>query len=204
MTLEQRILALAQAMGSELKATRNLVGLLSALSTVKKTSIVEALNEVVSTANGIGPIANLNTAAKGNLVLALNEVLDKLNKVPTTLIRDADNTGTQTTYSIDKITALIAQMRSDVLSTITGGITDTTMDTLKEIADFLKGSAAGGLVDSLAKRVSVNGVQTFTAAEQKTARDNIAAAGAADLQALANAMGNTDKDFAGAFTTALA
>lgn len=204
MTLEQRILALAQTMGTELKATRNLVGLLSALSTVKKTSIVDALNEVVSTSNGIGPIASLNTTAKGNLVLALNEVLDKLNKVPTTLIRDADMAGAQTTYSIDKITALIAQMRSDVLSTITGGITDTTMDTLKEIADFLKGSAAGGLVDSLAKRVSVSAVQTFTAAEQKTARDNIAAAAAADLQALSNAIGNTDKDFAGAFTTALA
>lgn len=176
LTLEQRILALAQTMGTELKATRNLVGVLSALGTTSKNSVVDALNEV----------------------------LEKLNKVdPSDIIKDGDTSGAKTTYSIDKITALIASMRADLLSTISGGITDTTLDTLKEIADFLKGNAAGGLVDSLSKRVSVSGAQSFDAAQQKTGRDNIGAAAAADLTALSSAIGNPDKDFAGAFTAAL-
>ena len=49
MTQEQRIIALAQAIGGDMKAIRLSIGDLTALSTTAKSNLVLALNELYAT-----------------------------------------------------------------------------------------------------------------------------------------------------------
>lgn len=51
MTLEERIIALAQAIGTDYKTLVATIGLLSNLETLDKTNIVAAINEVKTTAD---------------------------------------------------------------------------------------------------------------------------------------------------------
>ena len=72
MSLETRIVALATAVGTDIKAILANEGVLSSLTTTTKTSLVAAINEL--DAND-GDLASLTTTAKTSLVAALNEVV---------------------------------------------------------------------------------------------------------------------------------
>ena len=87
MTLEQRVLALAQAIGTDIKLLRSADGTLASLSTANKTSLVAAINEIFTIANAAGVQINDNAPASSTTVA----------------------------YSPAKITALIATAISDVL-----------------------------------------------------------------------------------------
>ena len=87
MTLEQRVLGLAQAIGADIKLLRNADGTLASLSTTNKTSLVAAINEVFSMATAAG--VQINDSAPAN--------------------------STTVAYSPAKITALIATSVSNVL-----------------------------------------------------------------------------------------
>ena len=64
MSLETRIIALAQAVGADVKALAASQGALSGLSTTAKTSLVAAINELVTSTAQINDAAgNGNTAA---------------------------------------------------------------------------------------------------------------------------------------------
>lgn len=174
-TLEQRLVLLAQSIGTDVKGLNNLIGVLSGLNTTNKTNLVAAINEVKAALATIDLTSIINDGA-------IAGVADK-------------------TYSADKIIALIAQAKADML----GGITDTTLDTIKELADFLKSnSVAGGVVEQLNKRVRVDAGQSFTSAEQIQARGNIGAAAVTDLVLLSNSIGNADHDFVADYNTAKA
>ena len=54
MSLETRIVALAQAMGTDVKALTTAQGSLSALNTTTKTSLVAAINELLTLIGGSG------------------------------------------------------------------------------------------------------------------------------------------------------
>ena len=54
MTLEQRLIALAQAMGADVKALLQAQGSLSALSTTAKNNLVAAINELKGAVDGGG------------------------------------------------------------------------------------------------------------------------------------------------------
>ena len=194
-------------MGVDVKALGNLIGVLSGLSTVAQGNVVAAINEVfkiASTANtSIGSIGGLTTTAKTDLVSAINEVKAALSSVDlTALIDDTALAGTTTkTYSADHILTLLSNLKTDIL----GGIPDTTLETIKELADFVANSSvANGIVAQMANRVRVDATQSFTSAQQAQARTNIDAASADDLATLTTNIGNTDHDFVADYTTAKA
>lgn len=87
MTLEQRVLVLAQAIGNDIKLLRSADGTLTSLSTTNKTSLVAAINEIFTIASNAG--------------IAIND--------------SAPSTSTTVAYSPAKITALIATAVSGVL-----------------------------------------------------------------------------------------
>lgn len=87
MTLEQRVLVLAQAIGNDIKLLRIADGTLTSLSTTNKTSLVAAINEIFTIASNAG--------------IAIND--------------SAPSTSTTVAYSPAKITALIATAVSGVL-----------------------------------------------------------------------------------------
>ena len=174
-TLEQRIIDLAQAIGTDVKALNNTVGVL----------------------------ANLTTTQKANLVAAINDLQAQISTLDlSSLINDAAGIGdTDVTYSADKIIALLDALKSDLL----GGIPPSTLDTIQELAEYLTDNqVAGGIVEQLANRVRVDAAQNFTAPQQAQARDNIGAAAASALTALVTALGNPDHDFVGDYNLAKA
>lgn len=206
-TLEQRIVSLAQSMGVDVKALRNLIGVMSGLSTSAQSNLVAAINEVfgITSANStsIGALSGLTTSSKSTLVAAINEVKAAVAAVDlTALIDDTALAGTiNKTYSADHILTLLSNLKSDIL----GGIPDSTLDTIKELADFVSNnSVANGIVAQMANRVRVDATQSFTNAQQAQARANIGAASAADLTTLSTNIGNTDHDFVADYNTAKA
>jgi len=221
MTLEQRIVLLAQAVGTDVKTIRSTVGVLANLTSTTKSDIVSALNEVLAktnvNSNAIGTLTSLTTSAKSNLVAALNEVHAQVSSVDMTqLINDAAQSGViDKTFSADRILSLVAGAVNQLVDSSPG-----TMDTLRELAAALGDNPnfATTITAALGNRVRVDAVQTFTAAEQEQARSNISAASiaaataaqaAADAaQAAADAInaaiGNTDHDLTLAYTTAKA
>lgn len=222
-TLETRMVDLAKAVGAEIKTNRSAIGGLGSLSTTAKGNLVAAINELLSkanaTASAVGTTGSLSTTAKDNLVAALNEVHAQVKAIDVTSVIDDTKTGAANkTFSIDKILDLLAVQKAAIVQQVTGGITDTTMDTLAEIAEFLKGNAAGGMVDALGKRVRVDAVQTFTEEQKVQGRSNIGAASASDLSTLQTSaaatktaldslsanIGNPTVDLVAAFNGALA
>ena len=206
-TLEQRIIALAQAVGTDIKTLTNAIGSLAGLSTSTKTNLVNAINEVWVTADAnktaIGSLAGLTTTAKTNLVAAINEVKAAVSAVDLTALIDDDALAgdTDVTFSADKTLALLGALETKIM----GGITPEALDTIKELADFLADeTVANGIVSQMANRVRVDAVQTFNAGQQAQARANIGAAAAADLAALTTAIGNTDHDYVADYNTAKA
>jgi hypothetical protein len=206
-TLEQRIVALAQSVGTDIKTLNNMIGVLSGLNTAAKSNIVAALNEVQVIATGntsaIGSLGGLTTTAKSNLVAAINEVKAAVSAVDlTALINDEALVGvTNKTYSVDKILGLLGALETKIM----GGITPEALDTIKELADFLSNeTVANGIVSQMANRVRVDAAQSFNSTQQAQARANIAAAAASDLATLTANIGNTDHDFVTDYTTAKA
>lgn len=221
MKLEQRILLLSQAIGTDVKALRGTIGVLANLTTTSKSDIVTALNEVLSktntNSNSIGTLTSLTTSAKGNLVSALNEVYASVSAIDlTSLINDSASSGvTNKTFSADRILSLVSGSIAQLVDSSPG-----TMDTLRELAAALGNNPnfATTIAASLGNRVRVDAAQTFTPAEQEQGRSNISAASIAAVtaaQASANAaqasadaialsLGNTDQDLVLAYTTAKA
>ncbi len=177
MSLETRIVALAQAIGSDVKTLTVAQGSLSALSTVAKSNLVAAINEIVSAVGSAG--AQIN---------------------------DSASTGdTLVTWSADKITASIAAAKTAVTNSLTDGAA-AALDTLNELAAALGNDPAFAttIAAQIANRVRFDAVQTLDTTQQAQARANIGAAAAADLTTLTTAMGDTARDLAAAYTTAKA
>ena len=177
-TLEQRIIALAQAIGTDVKDIRTKNGDLTALNTSTKLSLVAAINELKGSIDAIGgSAAGINDAA--------------------------GNGDTAVTWSADKIFDSIEAAKTAVRDSILGGAS-AALDTLQELAGALGNdpALAATISADLAKRVRFDAAQVLTASERQQARDNIQAAAAADLTALSNAIGNPDFDFAATYQTA--
>lgn len=190
-TLQTQITGLAQAVGADVKDINTKIGSMSgfaglvALPGPVKASIYALINELVtrtdSSSNAIGAMSGLNTAAKTTLVAAINELKASIAAVDlTALIDDEGVTGdVDVTYSVDKILALFSALETKIM----GGIAPETIDTIKELADYLTSNAvAGGIVEQLGKRVRVDAAQSFSAEQQAQARANIGGASQADLE----------------------
>ena len=162
-TQQERITLLAQAIAADIKQLTINQGTLTALSTSDRTSIVNAINELQTAIANVTDIAN------------------------TTNIDDA-GTSSSATWSSDKINTSI----NEAISALVNGA-DTTLDTLKELADALDNDAgfASAVATQMGNRVRVDAPQTFTVDEQ--------AQGCANL-----GIGNPDTDFVAAYDAAKA
>lgn len=174
-TTEARLIALAQAIGTDIKAIKTTEGNLASLNTVTKTSLVAAINELVGFIGSAG--AQINDAA-GNGDLTV-------------------------TWSANMIYDSIAAASAAVKDSILGGA-GAAFDTLQELATALGGDAdfATTIASGLNNRVRFDAAQTLTNPQKIQARANIAAADDAALAALIAALGDTDVDLVSSYNTA--
>ena len=157
MTLEQRLIALAQAIGADVKALLAAQGSLSALTTTAKASLVAAVNELKTAVD----------AASGSGV-SIND--------------GAGDGATGVTWSADKIFDAIEAAKTAVKNDLTAGAA-AALDTLSELAAALNNDPAfaATIAAEIANRVRFDAAQTLTAPQQAQARANIGAQSAAAI-----------------------
>ena len=177
MTLEARVVALAQAIGTDVKTLTAAQGSLSALNTTTKTSLVAAINELLTLIGSAG--------------VSIND--------------GAGNGNTGVTWSADKIFDSIEAAKAAIKSEILGGA-GTALDTLNELATALGNdpSFATTIAASVANRVRYDAAQTLTPPQQAQARTNIGAAAASDVAALTAGLGAYDRNLVADYTAAKA
>lgn len=146
MTMETRLIALAQAIGADVKNLRDKQGDLTSLS----------------------------TTAKGNLVAAINEVVALVGAGGVQINDAAGNGDTGVTWSADRIFDAIELAKAAVKSDLIGGAS-AALDTFKELQDALGNDPtfAATISTALTKRVRIDAVQTLTTAERLQACQNI-------------------------------
>ena len=154
MSLETRLIALAQAMGADVKALTAAQGSLSAL----------------------------NTAAKTSLVAAINELLTLIGSAGASIDDNAGNGDTAVTWSADKIFDSIEAAKTAVKNELVNGA-GAALDTLNELAAALGNdpSFAATIAAEVANRVRYDAAQTLTSPQQTQARANIGAQSAAAI-----------------------
>lgn len=175
MSLETRIVTLAQAMGADVKALTAAQGSLSALNTTTKTSLVAAINELMTLIGSAG--ASIDDGA--------------------------GNGNTAVTWSADKIFDSIEAAKTAVKNDLVGGA-GAALDSLNELAAALGNdpSFAATIATEIANRVRFDAAQTLTSPQQAQARANIGAASAADVSGLLAGLGTYDRDYAADYTAA--
>lgn len=146
MSLESRIIALAQAVGADIKALRMADGDLTALSTTAKTSLVAAINELYGMVGGGG--ATINDAA--------------------------GNGDTLVTWSADKIFDTVEAAKAAVKADLTNGAA-AALDTLAELAAALGNdpSFAATIAVEIGNRVRYDAAQALSAPQKAQACANI-------------------------------
>ena len=177
MSLETRIVALAQAMGADVKTLTDAQGTLTSLNTTTKTSLVAAINELLTLIGSAGVSIN-DTAGDGN---------------------------TGVTWSADKIFDSIEAAKAAVKDDLVNGA-GAALDTLNELAAALGNdpSFATTIATEVANRVRYDAAQTLTGPQQAQARTNIDAAAASDVSGLITGLGTYDRDYAADYTAAKA
>lgn len=177
MSLETRIVSLAQAIGGDIKSLRTSQGTLSALNTTTKTSLVAAINELLTLMGSAG--ASIDD--------------------------EAGNGSTTVTWSADKIFDSIEAAKVAVKADLTNGAA-AAMDTLNELAAALNNdpSFATTIAGEIANRVRFDAAQTLTSPQQAQARSNIGAASDADVSDLIAGLGAYDSDYVATYNTAKA
>ena len=146
MSLETRIIALAQAIGTDVKTL-----------TIKQ-----------------GDLTSLSTTAKGNLVAAINELHGAVGGAGAQINDTAGNGDTLVTWSADKIYDTIEAAKLAVKNEIVNGA-GAAFDTLSELASVLNNdpSFAATIATELGNRVRFDSVQTLTTAQKLQACTNI-------------------------------
>ena len=146
MAQQNHITALAQAMGTDVKALTAARGDLSALNTTTKTSLVAAINEMLT------------------LIGSAGASIDDL----------AGNGNTAVTWSADKIFDSIELAKTAVKDDLVNGA-GAALDTLNELAAALGNdpSFATTIATEIANRVRYDAAQTLTLAQRQQACANI-------------------------------
>ena len=157
MTLEQRLIALAQAMGADVKALLAAQGSLSALTTTAKNNLVAAVNELKTA---------VDAAAGGGV----------------SIDDGAGDGATGVTWSADKIFDAIEAAKTAVKNDLTAGAA-AALDTLSELAAALNNDPAfaATIAAEIANRVRFDAAQVLDATQQTQARSNIGAQAAAAI-----------------------
>lgn len=145
MSLQDQIVALAEAIGADVKLLKQ----------------------------RDGDLTTLSTSAKGNLVAAINEIYSLVGSGGVTINDDSTNSTTQT-WSASKSTAAIAAAVSALQDSLVNGA-GAALDTLKELADALGGDPnfAATIATALNNRVRFDAAQSLTAPQQLQACQNL-------------------------------
>lgn len=145
MSLQTQLVALAQAIGADIK--------------VLKTND--------------GNLSSLNTTAKNSLVAAINEVLALVGSGGGALISDTTKT-TTTTWSSSKIDTSISDAVIALKNSLVNGA-GAALDTFKELQDALGNDPtfAATMATALSNRVRFDAAQTLSTAQQLQACTNI-------------------------------
>lgn len=177
MSLESRIIALAQAVGTDVKALTAAQGSLTSLGTTNKASLVAAINELMTLVGSSGASID-DGAGDGN---------------------------TAVTWSANKIFDSIEAAKAAVKNELVNGA-GAALDTLNELAAALGNdpSFAATIATEIANRVRFDAAQTLTGPQQTQARANIGAAAASDVSGLLAGLGAYDRDYAADYTAAKA
>lgn len=119
--------------------------------------------------SSIGSLSSLTTTNKTNIVSAINEVKASVGTSGAT-INDASTTSTTQTWSAQKSTAAIAQVKTDIL-----GGAGAAYDTLLELQNIIVADegTATALATAVNNRVRFDAAQTLTTAQQLQACTNI-------------------------------
>ena len=146
MSLETRIIGLAQAIGTDIKTL-----------TAKQ-----------------GDLTSLSTTAKGNLVAAINELYGLLGSSGAVIDDTAGDGATAVTWSANKIFDSIEAAKVSVQNAILGGAS-AAYDTLKELQDLIVADDGllTALTTAVANRVRFDDGQTLNTAQKLQACTNI-------------------------------
>lgn len=144
MSLENKLLAFAQAVGVD-------------------------IGELVKTR---GDLTTLTTTQKGNLVAAINELQAGLGSIDlTAIIQDTAGAGvTNKTWSADKIVSALVALKGEILDGAPEAY-DTLKEISQYLA--ANDSQINALLTAIGNRVRYDAAQTLTAEQQKQACDNI-------------------------------
>src|ERR1700712_2893527 len=143
--------------------------------------------DIKSLVTNVGSPSALTTTAKTNLVAAINEVKASVG-TSGAAINDASTTSTSTTWSAQKSTAAIAQLKTDIL----GGAT-ASYDTMIELQNIIVAdeSTAAALATAVNNRVRFDAAQVLSAPQMTQVCTNIG-------------VGEPETDFLTAYNTAKA
>lgn len=112
----QTLTEFAEFVGTKDKEITKLIGNLTMLSTVEKTNLVGAINELFQSVRSLsGSAAGINDSA----------------------------TNETATLSAKKILELLNQAKADVKNELLGGQVDASIDTIKELGEMLKNIQTG-------------------------------------------------------------
>lgn len=186
MTQSTNLIALSQAIGTDIGTLFTNQGQLQNLTTSAKANIVAALNELNASIAGAG--ASINDAAPStSAVYSSSKTEQVANAAASALISDGAASGTKT-YSSSKIDT---QINAAITALIDGA--PEAYDTFKELADYVASdtTAVGAMTASINNRVRFDATQALTAPQQLTVCENIG-------------IGDPTTDFVAAYTTAKA
>ena len=157
-------------------------------------------NDIEALLSAQGDLTALTTAQKSSLVGSINELKSQIGNIDLTSLINDSTTGADTTWSSEKIDAKIDAAVNALVNGAPGA-----MDTLRELAAEITSNDGqlNQLLAAQAKRVAVDKAQSFSDAEKAQGRDNPGAAGASDVSALSNQLGDVDgADFVATYRTA--
>ena len=133
-----------------INAIKTFIGDLNDLNTVDKTSVVNAINEVLADIGGvdakIGDLANLTTTDKDSVVDAINEVLDDVGDLSTL-------TTTDKTSAVEAINELVTTIANAVLAI------NTTIGDLDDLVTSDKSSVVNA-INSISAALQANAYVT--------------------------------------------
>lgn len=146
MSLENKIIALAQAIGADVKN----------LNTKQ------------------GDLTSLSTTAKSNLVAAINELYSLVGTAGVEIDDTATNGATTVVWSADKVYDAIEAAKVAVKDSLVSGAS-AALDTLSELATALGNDPnyAATIATQIGNRVRFDAVQTLTVAQKLQACTNI-------------------------------
>jgi len=146
MTIETKIIALAQAIAADVKSLRA----------------------------GQGDLTALSTTSKGSLVVAINELYTLIGSAGASIDDNAVAGATNVAWSADKIITTIALAKSAVKDEIIGGAS-AAYDTFVELQALMQAddTLTAALSTAVTNRVRFDESQTLTVAQQLIACTNI-------------------------------